>query len=367
MSFIEPDEFIILYDHAALTVENLKRIRDAGVKTAFNIMWWRDIETSPGVYDWSEQDNQVDRLRRAGIKALFRCQDGGPAFFPDDWYLRAADGRLWRNIYGYGGNHPRDDRHTCLSPWSPALEAELAFMRLCRDRYTAPDVQCFAGGWAHGSEVILPGMVPSYCDAYALESFRDYAEAKFNHDLTAFNQANNTQFLDWATLLPSDLPVYGSMQFSPTTAGWLGATLWDAVKTKQSVFPEIWLSLVERNTTFAEGFECGPRSGNWLMRDLCTYLPDELGKELNVILFQVNREGGNQGALNNVRGFLDKTWIGSEFCEGLYRHTMPSIDAGLRGFITGAVHLYREGSQVFEDWMVEAFRWSIDQWKAARL
>jgi len=366
MSFLLPDEFIILYDFPVLAPDNLKCIRDTGVKTMFNEIDWHGVERERGVYDWAAPDALVERARQAGMKSLLRVPMSSPAayevplFFPDDWYLRSSNGAIWRNCDGYGNG----ERHTCMSLWGPGAEQQLKFMRLCVDRYNAPDVICLAGG-PHGGEVILPGMIPTYWGIHALAAFRQYAEGKFGGDLAEFNRANNTEFDAWRNVLPADLPTYRDMQFAPTTVAWLSRDLWKSVKEQQDVFPEIWLSLVERSIPFAEAVECGPRSGNWLMKDLCDYLPDELHKDLNVLLWQVNRADGNQGALNNVRDCMNKTWIGSEYCEGLYRHTASSIAAGLRGFITGPVRPEHGGR--FEDWMLEAMKWSLAQWKAARL
>jgi hypothetical protein len=236
---------------------------------------------------------------------------------------------------------------------------------MCHERYNGEWVQCFAGG-PHGGEVILPGMIPCYWDVHALESFRDYAMAEFVLDLGAFNRTNNTQFAHWSDVVPADLPNYGCMRFCPTTINWLTASLWEYIKQEHSIFSEIWLSLVERNTSFAEAFESGPRSCNWLMSDLTNDLPAVTKQDLNILLWEVNREGGNQGALNNIKTVMDRTWIGSQYCEGLYRYTDQSITAGLRGFITGPVHTARQGNH-FEGWMLDAIRWSLAQWKAARL
>jgi hypothetical protein len=250
--------------------------------------------------------------------------------------MHSANGAVWRNYYGYGGGN----KYTCLSPWcKDAMEHQRAFMRACNERYHDEWTQCYAAG-PHAGEVILPGMVPCYWDAHALNSYRDYTGETGN---------------------PPDLPTYASMKVETKLVEWLRYSLTEVVTIEQGIFPEIWLHLVERDTEFAESFECGPRSGNWLMTDLCANLPNELHKDLNVLLWEVNRHGGNQGALNNVKDVLDKTWIGSQYCEGLYHNTKDSIDKGLRGFVTSP-----SPNGKLEDWMLDAFKWSIAEWKGAR-
>jgi len=346
MTFIQPDEFIILVNDKNLTDDDLKRIGETGVRTAFAAIMWEDIELKSGGYNWDKLDAVIDRAKRAGMKSLLRCHDNAPDWFPDDWYLRSSSGANWRNYYGFGGN----DRYTCLSPWcKDAMKHQREFMQVCNDRYNDEWTQVFAGG-PHGGEVILPGMTACYCDPHALKSYRDYTGETGN---------------------PSDLPNYGSMKFETKTVEWLRQSLTEAVTHEQDIFPGIWLQLVERNTPFAESFECGPRSGNWLMADLCDNLPNELHKDLNIILWEVNRSGGDQDALNNVKNVLDKTWIGSQYCEGLYHYTKDTIAKGLRGFITNPAAFYAPNgtyaSGRLEQWMLDAFRWSIAQWKAARL
>lgn len=336
MRFVKPDEFIILFHNPNLTDDDLKRIGETGVQTAVYAIFWENVEKKSGGYDWEKLDAQVERLKNAGLKSLLRCHDNAPDWFPDDWYLRSANGVIWRNHYGYGGH----ERFTYVSPWcKDAMEHQRAFMRACNERYHDEWAQVYAGG-PHAGEVILPGMIPCYCDPHAVKSYREFT-----------GDAGD----------PPDIPTYASMKDHPELVEWLRHSLTETVKAEQDIFPEIWLHLVERDTLFGESFECGPRSGNWLMADFCTNLPNELHKELNVILWEVNRYGGNQGALNNVKHVLDKVWIGSQFAEGLRTFTEDSIKQGLRGFVTNPTL-----SGGLQDWMLDAFRWSIKQWKAAR-
>lgn len=336
MSFIRPDEFIILFHNDSLTDDDLQRVHDAGIDTAVFPILWEEIEKQSGGYDWSKLDEQVSRLRQVGIKSLMRCHENAPDWFPNDWYLQSANGTLWRNYFGYGGG----DKFTLLSPWSnEAMERQRAFMRACNERYNDEWTQVYAGS-PHAGEVILPGMIPCYFDPHAVKSYQEFTGETGN---------------------PPDLSTYASMKEQPKLVDWLRKSLTESVKTEQNIFPEIWLHLVERDTKFAESFESGPRSGNWLMTELCANLPNELNKDLNVILWEVNRYGGDQGALKNVKDVLNKVWIGSQFCEGLSRFTHDSIDKGLRGFVTNP-----SPSGKLEDWMLAAIKWSIAEWRANR-
>lgn len=354
MSFIASDEFIILYDDDLLYTDELAQMREAGVRTAFERLYWGDIEKAPGVYDWSKTDAIVERCAAADMKVLMRLGDDAPQFFPDDWYIRDAGGTLWRNHNGYGGN----DWYTLLSPWcTDAQMAEREFLLKAIARYAGPTVQLYAGG-PHGGEVILPGMIPCYCDDHALADFRRYVA---EHGITDGERGGET-------ILPADLPTYESMKLAPTTVGWLAQSLYNWVRERNSMFPELWFSLVERHTRFAEAFETGPRTGNWLARRIYADLPGELGAPLNAAYFEVYRLYGTEGALDNVRDYLGRTWIGSQFCDGLYVHTDDAIRSGIRGFFTGPLHRYNPYDQHrLGDWQSEAIRWSLKRWRSARL
>ncbi len=361
MNFIQPDEFIICCDDSLLTTDELCRVREAGARTVFERLYWQNIEREPGVFDWSVPDALMANCAAADLKVLLRVGDDAPVHFPDDWYLRSANGDIWRHHLGYGGP---TDFYTLLSPWCRAAQAaEREFMLAAIARYAGPTVQLYAGG-PHGGEVILPGMIPCYCDEHALASFRAYVKEHWSGDLVEFNRAGG----DWAKALPADLPTYADMGKAPATVNWLATSLYNWERERHSMFPEVWLSLVERRTQVGEAYESGPRSGNWLARHLYATLPAELGAELNVLYWEVYRQYGTEGAMDNVAGLFDRTWIGSQFCDGLYVHTDDAIDSGVRGFITGPVHAYNTyDTHRLKDWQLDAIRWSLKRWRAARL
>jgi hypothetical protein len=341
MSFIAADEYIILMDHATLSLDDLKRVREIGVRTLYSYINWAAIEPAPGVYNWQAVSAQLERARAADMKLLLRCYEQAPAWFPADWYLRTADGVIWRELPGWGG----PTGYTLLSPWcAEAMAEEQAFMQMCQELYASPTVQLYAGV-AHDGELLLPGMVASYYDPHAVASFR------------AFTGRDDA--------LPADLPVRSGLfdQTQLSTLAWLDASLAAYVTAQQAGFPEIWLSLVERAEPTAPETFCGPASGNWLRRKLCDHLPATLGKPLNLLLFEIYRPVGTEGMLDSIHGYEGCTWVGSQYCDGLRAHTADAIGRGLRGFITAPVHDARPGT--LEPWMLEAFTWSLTQWREA--
>lgn len=338
MSFIAADEYIILMDHATLALDDLKRIRDGGVRTMYGYLNWAEIEPWADVYDWSPADELIERAQAADMKLLLRCYEKAPAYFPPDWYLRTVDGVTWRDLPGWGDG----SRHSLLSPWcGEAMAREQSFMRLCRERFDNwPAVQLYAGV-THDGEVLLPGMAASYYDPHALANYRAFA---------GIGQ-------------PADLPTRASLKQQRVTADWLRETLLQRAAAQHAIFPEVWLSLVERTLPDAQEPFCGPRSGNWLRPELCRTLPAALGKDLNLLLFEVYRPGETDGMFTGVRAYADRTWVGSQFCEGLRTNTADAISRGLRGFITAPVHDQRPGR--LEPWMLDTIRWSLSQWREA--
>ena len=369
MTFLDADEHIIILDYpaGALSVDDLKRLRDTGVQTCWSWLNWYSTEPRMGDYQWAIPDFVVGRMAQAGMKLIMTAPNAGPTFAPDDWYLRTHDGHLWRAYYdGYREGFPYSE----LSPWNAeAMAYERAFQRMVRDRYAGAQVQCVCGG-VHGAEAVLPGMTESWFDKSALESFREYATAGFDGDLGYFNRANHTSYAMWAEVRPGMFPNRAAMDEHPTTTDWLHDTLIPVLKDRQSVFAEqpgreSWIMLPQRNTDFAEAYETGPRSCNWLAGEMYRTFPAALDTTLQIMLYEVFRASGTQGALDAIKGYEGSTWVGSQFVQGLQTHTYGAIAQGLRGFLCGAVHP-ESGCNKLTPEMLQVIAWSLGEWKAAR-
>lgn len=369
MSFIDSDEYIIVLDSpvGALTIDNLKQLREVGIKTCWASVPWYLLEPRRGDYQWRITDFIVERMMQAGMKLLFMVPSVGPTFAPEDWYLRTHDGHIWRAFYdGYRDGWPYSE----LSPWcAEAMAYERDFQRTVRDRYAGDTVQLVVGT-VHGGEAVLPGMVESWFDRHALDSFRAYSQQVFNGDLGYFNKANHANHEAWDDVRPAMFPNRAEMERHPTTVDWLHDTLMPVMRDRHAVYAEqsareTWMCLPQRDTEFAEAFETGPRSCNWLVGEMYQTFPKALNATLHVMLFEAFRVNGTQSIFDYVRGYEGVTWVGSQFVQGLQRHTYSAIAQGLRGFMTGPVHP-DSGAGKFEPWMLDVISWSLAQWKAAR-
>ena len=346
---MQPDEFIMLMDwpNGSMSLDDYKRLRDAGVRTAYAWLSWDIVEPKPGQYDWSYYDDMAERYRQAGMKFLLLCHDCAADWGPVEWYSQGP-GKLWRRA----GPWHYNEHYTVISPWClEGQAAELDFMRHCVAHYAGSNVFLIRGSF-HGGELVLPGNMPSWLDPCAIASYRTFVG-----DYNA---------------MPADLPTYASMAAEPATVAWLRQSLSKMITAQQQVLMgqpsrEVWFLTPERNTPFAESQESGPRSCNWVAREMFDTLPGELDAVLSIMFFQVFRSDGTQGTFDRIPAHVGKVWAGSQYCEGLLANTAEALRLGLRGFITGPLHLEgSHGGGHLEPWMVDAFRTSLAQWQAAR-
>jgi hypothetical protein len=122
--------------------------------------------------------------------------------------------------------------------------------------------------------------------------------------------------------------------------------------------------LPQRNTEFAEAYETGPRSCNWLAPEMYKRLPETLDTTLQIMLYEVYRASGTQGALDAIKGYEGCTWVGSQFVQGLQTHTYGAIAQGLRGFLCGPVHP-ESGFHKLTPEMLRVIAWSLGEWGKA--
>ena len=176
MSFIKQDEHIIILDYnpypgLEFTPDELARLREAGVKTVQCYLSWYLTEPKMGEYDWSAVDKLVEGYHRAGIKAIVKAYLSAPAHFPDDWYIRSANGDIQRNP-----GQPNKDG-TCpvstLSYWNPdAWDYHLQFIERVCERYSDTNTLCINIAPANG-EALIPGNNFLF-DDHALASYRQF-------------------------------------------------------------------------------------------------------------------------------------------------------------------------------------------------
>lgn len=108
-------------------------------KVAYIKYYWKDLETGPGVYNWSRIEQHLTQARNSGQKLAFRIVvmdnlTSGPA-----WLRNEGGAGTWTTYYGDGGSPP--------TVWSPSLsdskfqQRHFEFLRVLGQRYNGhPDV-----------------------------------------------------------------------------------------------------------------------------------------------------------------------------------------------------------------------------------
>jgi len=136
-SFLHADDYIILMitpgREEPWTVEVLTAMRQAGIRTVIHYVSWRDLERTPGEFNWPYVQAQIDRDRAADVKTLLSVYDIAPPFFEEDYYLRAPNGTRYADHF-YAN---------MIAPWGPGWQRHLDFVADFCTRFNADDVLCF--------------------------------------------------------------------------------------------------------------------------------------------------------------------------------------------------------------------------------
>ena len=279
VKFIRDDEYILLMEDApggVYELDDLKRLRDAGIQTVIRYPFWKDIEVSLGNYQWRRVDDQIEMTRQAGMKCMFALYEFSPHFFPIDWYLKFPDGSLYQ-----GGFYSH-----VISPWSERGWAyHLGFIEKFCDRVCADDVLTFRAT-VHGSEVMMPEYAPYRQDGDLLKTFeRMIVEeqrifSRYNEELwTCFHHA------------------FDSLSYSGTAyAAYLRNLLLDEFPTR-----------------------------NHYCISYTQFRDDVVGEDKN---------------LEDMNLYRLKMFAGSEYAEGLIANTDKAVLQGFRGMISAPLHFY---------------------------
>jgi hypothetical protein len=326
MSFLADNEHIILMDipkvpyalsqgQHALRVDELKQLRQVGVGTALEYVWWDRIVADQS---WDHVDEMVNRCREAGLKVLLSTYQVAPQGLNSKWYLRQKDGGQF--------NH--------LSLWNEEAQAyEHGFLKeICR-RYNSEDVLCINSLQCDG-ETVLP-LDPAFYDEAAVESYR------------AFTNSNR-------------LPVLMERE----TQDWLRRSLIETLIDQQRIFLdnskfyEVWFQLHPQITHLG--------TGNQFIRDIYQAFREALPLveiySIQYTYFPHGKFYWDKIAYDRVT--YDVRFIGgAEHCAGLLPNTPIGISHGLRGLILGPTHPFT-GYERLQPWMVDLVQEANQQWQS---
>lgn len=111
MTYMRDDEFIILMDvprdhdqthgqgtsvHLATQMpDKLHALRQVGIQTAVEYLYWKNVEVNRGEYNWSIYDNIRKNLQDAGMKVIWAAYNGLPVWTPAAWTPTGIFNQPW--------------------------------------------------------------------------------------------------------------------------------------------------------------------------------------------------------------------------------------------------------------------------------
>ena len=365
--FLKPDEYTLLMAQEGLarnlSLDNLKRLRDAGVQTVYQLFYWQDWEPEPSNFNWAAIDTDLESAQRAGLKTILVGPCDGPPGYPLEWYSADADGAPMCGL-------PRGG-HTwySLSPWHPeARQLTLERIELVMRARACDTVLCARGG-QHSGESLLPydPVEGAFYDPAALLSYQNYAKAYYDGDLAGYWQENSnwTHPYTWQDVRPT------ALSWTPTepprarcTIAWLRESLIHAALAEQELYAgqgceilfmlqHAWDSIWATGNPFAHTLyaEAAHRFTNPLtIINYSRFDPHILAEPILTKLSYGDLAFGD-------------LLVGSEFCEGLRDNTAEVIRDGLRGTLTAPLS-HMTNHAILEDWMVDTFVQANAQWRA---
>jgi len=308
-----------------LTDDELRQLRDVGIRVVINYAYWRVIEAEGYGY----VDAAIEQLQKLGMRCILGSYIEPPQDLPEQYYCRYQNGSPGLSEQGF----------KALSLWN--LDARAAMLKHYEDliaRYGGPDVLVMHSGIDMG-EIVLPH-TPSFYDDSALVS----------HGLEVGGVPNIARGKTQAWLRRGVLEHF-------LTIDELLLTQHDEVW--QALHP--WLDWARR-----------PRgaNGNFAQEDI---LRTEFERWPNAsrTLLQYTYFHHYKPVRNNVpykklidlwkRNYNPRIIVEANYCKGLKSTTPEAISKGFAGQIVGVVHPWSKTDHL-EQWQVEAIAKSVRRW-----
>jgi hypothetical protein len=326
MRFMWKNEYLLLMNLGnhqlqgtpILTVDERRRIREAGIQTAIEYPEWADLEPAQGIYNFSSIENVLEMNRSADMKTIFSIFNPWiPQWIPNDWRPKYQSG-VYNTAF--------------ISIWSDeGMKYKADFSSMLINRYDADDVMFIMGDVDTGES-----MLPSYAfyDDHAIKDFGGIPD---------FENGDTKKWLE-----DSVLKYYVDMQklFYPQFR-----EIWDAHQ---------WLIA-----------QLNPASMNYMQPRLLQAYRDTFGDMMDLVLLQYTYFDSSHPAANEVYVDMLKNTYNCEviveamFCNGFPMTAPRSISKGFRGQIICPVHPHTH-KQRFEGWMVESIGNANRLWMESR-
>jgi len=365
--FLKPNEYTLLMVAEGSTrhlgLDDLKRLRDAGVQTTYQLFYWPEWEPTPGNFNWDVIDADLELAQKVGLKTLLIGPCDGPRGYPAEWYSADQSGVPFCDLARGGYTW------YSLSPWhQEARQLTLDRIELVMRARACDTVLCARGG-QHSGECLLP-YVPTegaFYDPAALLSYQNYAKTYYEGDLAGYWQENSnwTHPYLWQDVRPTAMSwMPGEPPRSRCTVAWLRESLLHTALAEQELYARqgheiffmlqhAWDSIWAAGNPFAHALyaaACQMFSNPLTIINYSRFDPHSLAEKILVKLSYDDLKFGD-------------LWVGSEFCEGLLANTATVIQDGLRGTLTAPLSCLTDHA-ILENWMVDAFAQANAQWCA---
>jgi len=327
--FLEPDDYLILMNipmfcsigkPIRLVGDDVKRLRDAGIKTMIEYAWGGVIEARPAQRNYAMIEDYIANARQGDMKIILPFPILPSQHLPSDWYCQFSN----------GGRHMER-----TSLWNPeAIAYEIEFLEDLIARYSAPDVQFVYSGYLMDESVLHN--VPCIFDPAAK---RSRAEA----GVGSWDVLTNEQARDW--LARSVVEHYVGVQ--------------DVLRRQHG---EIW--------DFHQWCiaQQSPFNGNFA-QELWLHRWRDLWPDVSIVLLQYTCFAHGEPYPTFVNDLMEavdlRVIVEADYCKGVTEKSRAAKARGYHGNIIGPVHPWG-GETELTPWMVDVIEEAVDFWRAER-
>jgi hypothetical protein len=305
-----------------MTLDERKRLREAGIQTALEYPCFYVVEPQMGTYDFSSIENILELNRGAEMKTIFSVPNPYfPSWLPDEWKGKHESGNL---------------NHSMVSFWhKEGIQHMKDYIQMMIDRYLAPDVMFI---WAE----------------------QDTGESAFP-SYFFYEECAKQDFIE----------KYGNSEFkygAPDVMKWMEDKTVDHFVEMQEIFypqyHEVW-----NNLQWLINLR-NPASLNYLQARIFQAFKDRF-PDVNIVLLQYTYwDSSHTAECHNYVDNLKRTYdcdviVEAMFCRGLPETAPKTMVKGYQGQILCPTHPHTK-EQKLEDWMVDNIRSATKLWEETR-